>query len=94
MGTKEVLSTPRSPWERAFVERLIGGTFPRIHRIAPFGSRYRLANPNLRAAALNFEILLGLLSPDPDGTVVIGQAHVQNRRAGARANAEQLSHPS
>jgi transposase InsO family protein len=24
MGIKEVLSTPRSPWERAFVERVIG----------------------------------------------------------------------
>ena len=24
MGIKEVLSTPRSPWERAFVERMIG----------------------------------------------------------------------
>ena len=24
MGTKEVVSTPRSPWERAFVERVIG----------------------------------------------------------------------
>ena len=24
MGIKEVLSTPRSPWERPFVERVIG----------------------------------------------------------------------
>ena len=56
MGIEQVLSTPRSPWQRAYVERLIG-TIRRecLDHLIVFNESSLRPSP----------IVLGLLSPEP-----------------------------
>ena len=80
MGIKEVLSTPRSPWERAFVERVIGTIRQRMP-----GSRDCL-QPSVFVPAC--EVFCGVLSRVPDAPLAV------QGRAGTEtcATAERRSH--